>query len=294
MESLQSVKGRIKTINSTKHITQSMQTVSKVKMRKARAKMDANLPFLNEAKRLVRLSAGSLNGDRHPFLTGRGGNRAALLILGSDRALCGGFNSGIEKEAQKLLQSVDEYRIITVGAKVRDHCRRRFRDKIVQSFTSISENPLYEDAENIALTLLDWYRNGEVDRIYVVYTHFETMLVQYARAMELLPMDLDEILSDDFISLAGSSEDGTNILLNCEPGTLNLFGGAVSFYVKALVYGLILQSSLSEQCARASVMDAAIKNADDMIESLTRLYNQARQRQITEEITEIINGADAV
>jgi len=278
MESLSLIKNRINSIASTRQITQSMRTIAAIKVHKARAAMEANRPFLEQAERLIRAAGANLPYGEHPLLTKREANRAAVVVISGDRGLCGGYNINVGKAVTKLARDAGELKIITVGVKAGDYCGHRCKGQVARSFTGISENPFYEDAEAIAALAMDWYTQGEVDRLYVIYTRFKSMLSQRAKTEKLLPI---------------KRETG-KIKMKFEAGARALFSQALPQYVTAFIYGAILESAACEHSARIATMDAAVKNAGEMIDALTLAYHQARQGEITQEIIEIVSGADAV
>jgi len=278
MDSLILIKNRINSIVSTRQITQSMRTVATVKVQRAREKMLANRPFLGQARQLVQAAGAALPYGEHPLLAPRGGNRAAVVVVSGDRGLCGGYNLNTGKALSALAKSLGELKIVTVGSKAADYCAQRFRGKVAYSYTGISESPFYDDAEAIAAILMEWYSNGEVDQVYVIYTQFITMLSQKTRTEKLLPVALDP-------------PEGAKTRFEIPP--YEIFTHAVPFYITAFIYGAILESAACEHSARIATMDSAVKNAGDMIDSLTLLYHQARQGEITREIIEIVSGADA-
>lgn len=279
MESIQLIKNRISSIASTKQITQSMRLVSTAKVKKARNRMDANAPFLAQAKRLMHIAQQGMGGMSHPYLTPRTVQRSAVIFISSDRGLCGGYTINVGKEAVALATELEQVRLITVGTKAFDYCRRRRKDDIARTFQGISENPFVADAADIAQVALDWFHSGEVDQIYLVSTHFENMLVQEPQRVRLLPLPAVE-------------EDSP--FLECEPGEAAYLEKVVPFYLTACIYGAMLESSVCEQSARITSMDSAVKNSSEMIDNLTLRYNQARQGAITQELIEIVSGAGAV
>ena len=281
MESIQLIKTRIKSISSTRQITQSMRLVSTSKVQKARARMLANSTFLEEGRRLVRIAQSSLDYNSHPFLRHRPVTQSAIIIISSDRGLCGGYSTNVGREAMLLMDELGPARVITVGAKARDYCRRRRELSIAHSFTGVSENPFFEDAREIADMALEWYASGEVDQVYMVHTEFKSMLLQIPKRVKLLPL---EPLPADF----------PRGRVQCEPDADSFLEKVVPFYLYTILYGAMLEASACEQSARITSMDSAVKNADEMIESLTLRFNQARQGIITQELIEIVSGAGAV
>ena len=283
MQSIQLLKTRIGSIASTRQITQSMRLVSTAKVQRCRARMSAAAPFLEENRRLIAAALQNLEGEQHPYATPRQEVKTtAVVVVNGDRGLCGGYNINVIRKAYQLIKELPgEVRLVTVGSKARDYCRRRKRPAIAASFTGVSETPMFDDGAEIARLLLDWYDAGEVDEILVVSTQFVSMLSQHVRVQRLLPLDLPE----------GEPWPGT---VRCEPTGPALLSRTVPFYAASFLYGVLLEAATCEQSARITSMDSAVKNSDEMMESLQLLYNQARQGAITQEITEIVTGAGAV
>jgi len=248
-------------------------------VQRARENMLANRPFLEQARCLVQAAGAALPYGEHPLLTPREGNRAAVLVISGDRGLCGGYNLNVCKALSALAKKHGDLKIIAVGSKAADFCAQRFQGQVVRSYTGISESPFYEDAEAIAAALMGWYESGEACRVYVIYTQFRSMLSQQAVTKTLLPIEI---------------EPGQASKIRFEIPPKEAFSHAVPFYVTAFVYGAILESAACEHSARIATMDAAVRNAGGMIDSLTLLYHQARQGEITREIIEIVSGADAI
>lgn len=283
MESLQNIKNRIESVGSTRQITQSMRLVATAKVQTARARMEANQPFHLEAQSLLR-SVSALHFDsRHPYLHAREKVAcAAVVMISGDRGLCGGYNHNVGRKTEQLLRTLDDVKLMTIGAKARDYCRRRWKSKLAHVVTDMSETPYFDDAKELTELLLTWFRGGEVDEVYLVHTRFINMLTQEPHVQRLLPLDPSPV------------QDGETSFVRSEPGGDNFIQRLVPFYLTTTLYGAILESAVCEQSARITSMDAAAKNANDMIETLSLTYNQVRQSVITQEINEIVGGANAV
>ena len=278
MESIQEIKSRIASIQSTRQITQSMRLVSTSKVQKARTKMEDNSGFLAEIANIVKIAQLSIDSPSHRYIA-EAGNSAAIIVISGDRGLCGGYNVNIAKTARTVIDSYENVRLVTIGSKSRDFFRRRGNIKPTLSYTGMSENPLFADASDIANTVLEWYKNGEVSTIELVSTKFYSMLRQEPECRRVLPLQPP---NDDIIRHS------------CEPGGDAYLEQAVPFYFAGILQSAMLEAATCEQSARITSMDTAVRNADDMITSLTLRYNQARQSAITQEITEIVGGAAAV
>lgn len=284
MESLQLIKNRIHSIGSTRQITQSMRLVSTSKVQKAKLRVQGNQAFRKQSQQLLKLALDlcRAEGSEHPYITGRQVRRTAIVVIGGDRGLCGGYNGNIGKETVELVKKVGDSKVITVGLRTREYCRRRLGRMLAHSYTGISEAPFYEDVRAITDQLIEWYDSREVDQVYMVYTRFHSMLLQTPAAVRLLPFEQ-----------IGQPEESGGII-SCEPSGEAFLRQAVPFAMTSAIHGAILESSICEQSARITSMDSAVKNADEMINSLTLRYNQARQSSITQEIIEIVGGAGAV
>lgn len=282
MESLQAIKNRIQGIRSTRQITQSMRLVSTSKVQRARARMEANRPFLQECEKMLHMVAGTMQGTSGRYVRRAGQQCAAVIVIGSDRGLCGGYNINVNKEASRLMKTIGEKRLVTVGTKTREYFRRR-NNPPAEAFTGMSEAPYFDDAVAITSCVLQWYNDGEVDAVYVVHTGFESMLKHNLLTKCILPLEITE-----------EKRDGPSAIVRCEPEGEEMLRHTAAFYLATYLYGAILEASCCEQSARIASMDSAVKNADEMVETLTLRYNQARQGAITQEIIEIVGGANAV
>lgn len=284
MESLQLIKARIQSISSTRQITRSMRLASTSKVQKTRGRMTANRPFLDSAETLIRIAAENASPQHH-YLRQREKTRPAVIVISGDRGLCGGYNINANRHAAALIKSLGgDVRIITIGVKARDFCRRRYKKMLEHSFTGMSENPFYDDIKNVAEIARGWYDNNEADSVYIVYTKFESMLSQKASEKRLLPIPAEE----------KPAKGGFAKLTRCEPDGDGFLTVAANFYLAASLFGAVLESAACEQSARITSMDAAVRNSDEMLDALTLQYNQARQGAITQELIEIVSGAGAV
>ncbi|MCL2058606.1 MAG: ATP synthase F1 subunit gamma [Oscillospiraceae bacterium] len=307
MESIQQIKNRIDSIIGTRQITQSMRLVSTVRLRAARDRMVANETFNRETARLVQEAAREPDAFDHPYVRGgMGGNATALpkcvIVVGSDRGLCGGYNINVCKEAGALMRALGQFKLITVGQKIRDYFAQPGRNmgtnETIKSFTGISETPFFEDAEEIANTALALFNGGEVDEIFLIHTRFINMLTLVPARTLLLPFGKQsQALPSDGADRGSDNPDrvsGMRALTNYEPGCAAFLSHSVPFYMAAVIFGSILESSVCEQCSRTMSMDTAVKNADEMIETLTLRYNKERQNAITTELADIIGGMRAL
>jgi F-type H+-transporting ATPase subunit gamma len=279
METIRDIRIRLNSINNTKQITQSMRLISTRKVQKTRFRMEANRPFLEQSAKIVNNMVNEFQFQNHRYIAGRKAEKSLIILITGDRGLCGGYNVNVEKEAYALMKKLGDAEIITIGTKGRDYFRRR-QKSLVQTFRGLSENPFYEDARGIGAIALKMYDSGEVDQVYLVYTEYHSILLQTPKSVLLLPLKKNA-RGSDFIMTYDSDEE-------------TFFEYAVSKYITSVIFGTMLESAVSEQCARIMSMDSAVKNSEKMIDSLTLQYNQMRQGAITQEIAEIVGGANAV
>ncbi len=286
MASVRDIKNRIKSVNSTQQITKAMNLVAAAKLQNAKKRQATTKPFFNTTERVIASVVKNSKGINHPFIEHREGKRVAIISISSDRGLCGAYNSNISKEVLHFIDGKEE-QIITVGSKARDFFKRRNKN-VVESFIGISEKPDYQNASKIGDMILDLYVKGEVDEVYIGYTEFETTLSQIPRLKKLLPVDVS--------AFEDSEEEKTQdlSLMRYEPNEEEVLSYLVPKYITTFIYGALVESAACEQASRMTSMDNATENATSMIDTLTLKMNRARQGAITQEITEIVSGANAL
>ena len=277
MASMRDIKRRKSSITSTQQITKAMKLVSTVKLQKARAHAEATDPYFNYMYRTVSSMLAKSGSIEHPYLKAGDSPRKAVVVLTSNRGLAGGYNSNIVKLITHGDFKKEELDIYAVGAK---------GYHIVESASEMMEDPTYEDAAALCKRVLKAFTDGQVGEIYLAYTHFKNTVTQEAKLIKLLPVELDESGADE--------KEDSNILMNFEPNPEEALELIIPKYVTSLFYGALVESFASENGARMQAMDSATSNAEDMISDLTLKYNRARQGSITQELTEIIAGANAI
>lgn len=284
MASMRDIKRRKVSIQSTQQITKAMKLVSTVKLQRAKSRAERSKAYFEcMFKTVSSMLAHSGNID-HPYLHKGESERKAVIVITSNRGLAGGFNSNIIKLITKGAMPKDELDIYAVGSKGRD-ALHRYGYTIKADGTQIVEEPSYEDAQAIANRVLASYRAGEIGEIYLAYTAFKNTVVHIPTLIKLLPVDTDAAKSD-------TGED--NLLMNYEPAEDEALEMIIPKYVTSLIYGALVESAASENGARMQAMDSATSNAEDIISHLELQYNRARQGSITQELTEIIAGAEAI
>ncbi|GGV84234.1 F0F1 ATP synthase subunit gamma [Streptomyces massasporeus] len=288
-------KRRIRSVTATKKITKAMEMIAASRVVKAQRKVAASTPYATELTRAVTAVAGGSN-TKHPLTTEpENPTRAAVLLLTSDRGLAGAFNSNAIKAAEKLTAQLEaegkEVVSYIVGRRGVAHYNFRER-KIAESFTGFTDEPSYADAKKVAAPLIEAIETetaeGGVDELHIVYTEFVSMMTQTAIEARLLPLSLDEVAAE-------AKPKGEILpLFDFEPSAEDVLDALLPRYVESRIYNALLQSAASKHAATRRAMKSATDNAGELIETLTRLANQARQAEITQEISEIVGGASAL
>lgn len=280
---MRDIKRRIKSVNSTKQITKAMELVSSAKLRRAREKLDKTRPYFQTVGKTVREIIGSTKGIRHPFLEEREVKKTGYIIVTADRGLCGGYNTNVIKAAVNHMQGKERVSVIAIGQKGRDFFRKRNYD-LDGEFIQISEKPSFVHAQNIGKLSIELYKQELVDEIYLVYTEFVSTISHKPKVLKLLPLEKtsqeQKREREEFMSYEPSPEAVLNYL--------------IPKYIDSMIYGALVEAATSEQGARRVAMESATDNAVDMISKLQLQYNRARQASITQEIAEIVGGAEAL
>jgi F-type H+-transporting ATPase subunit gamma len=293
--SVQDLKRRIKSIRNTRKITKAMELVASARLRRAQARIEAMRPY---ADRMMELMVGTARASTSvrglPLLQRREEERAvAILPLTGDRGLAGAFNAQVLRHALALDRSLraegKRVRWLVSGRKGASTLRFR-RYEVLQAWTGFSDRPSYADAQALAHKVAELYVGEDVDRVVVVYNHFVSPLVQQVVEQDLLPIP-EQVLE------AGEDEEHRAALLGdfiYEPEPEQILERLLPVYVETELYRALLESAASEQGARMTAMRNASKNAGELIDSLTLAMNRARQAEITQEILEVVAGADAL
>lgn len=283
MASMRDIKRRKGSVQSTQQITKAMKLVSTVKLQKAKTRAEATNPYFNYMYKTVSSMLKKSGNINHPYLTSNESDRIAVVTITSNRGLAGGYNMNVCKaviESDLPKENVDIY---AIGAKGADILQRRGYHLAVAD-TEIMENPSYADAQVLCGQILDLYEKGEIGEIYLAYTHFKNTVTQEPKLMKLLPVEINE-----------TEEDAqADAMMNYEPNEEEALNMIIPKYITSLFYGALVESLASENGARMQAMDSATSNAEDIISDLTLKYNRARQSSITQELTEIIAGANAI
>lgn len=286
---LRAIKRRIGSVKSTQKITRAMELIASSRIIKAQQAVEAARPYAEELRRMmgsVGKSAGSIDS---PLLKSRDEVRTiGTIVISSDRGLAGAYNSNVIRAAERDLQNHGkESRLYLAGKKAISYFKFRGYDTS-DSWLGMSDRPTIGDARKVAQTAAKAYLEGEVDEVRLAFTRYESALTQRPVIVQLLPMPQDEFASDD------SESTGSGASYEFEPSPEEILDLLLPRYVEGTVLQAMLESSASEHAARRRAMKAATDNADELIGNLTRVYNQARQAEITTEIMEVVGGAEAL
>ena len=292
--SLREYRARIKSTESMKKITRAMELIAASRIIKAQQRAQSAAPYARELTRAVSAVATYSNVDHPLTREPEDPKRAAVLIVTSDRGLAGAYSSSVLKEAERLAEKLrgegKEISTYLCGRKGEAYYRFRGRP-VVQSWTGFSDQPSYDVAHDIGKSLIEAFLADEgdqaVDEVHVVYTRFRSMLVQEPTAVRLLPLEVVE----------GEEKPEAHEVLplyEFEPSAEEVLDGLLPQYVQSRVFYALLQAAASELAARQKAMKSATDNADELIKKFTRIANQARQAGITQEISEIVGGVNAL
>lgn len=280
---MKSIKRRIKSVESTLQITKAMEVVSSSKLRKAKEKADRARPFFNALYETMYEIQAENEGFLSRFTGKRELKNVMLVVIAGDRGLAGGFNSNVIKLAQARINELDEschVKILAIGKKSAEYFTKHGYD-VVESYINVGEDLRINHAAQIAEKIVRPYADGEIDRVELFSTEFISPLVQTPQTLAILPIEI----ADDKLK---RSE-----LPVYEPSPEAVFDAIVPKYITGIIFGAVVDSFAAEQAARRTAMESASDNATDMITGLSLIYNRARQASITQEITEIIGGAEA-
>ncbi|MBD8972331.1 MAG: ATP synthase F1 subunit gamma [Clostridiales bacterium] len=284
MASMRDIKRRKESVASTGQITKAMKLVSTVKLQKAKARAESNKPYftmLYDTICSILVRTGTID---HRYLRESDSKRKAVIAITSNRGLAGGYNNNIVKEITAAFAPEDTD-IYALGKKGLEGLSRKGYH-IIEDYSEVMNEPLYADAIHIGKNVLASYENGEVGEIYLAYTGFKNTVVHEPKLIKLLPISVEEIMKDVAID--------TLTLMNFEPEADEALDMIIPKYMNNIIYGAFVEAIASENGARMQAMDSATKNAEDMIDDLSLKYNRARQSSITQELTEIIAGAEAI
>jgi F-type H+-transporting ATPase subunit gamma len=317
--SLRALRRRIRSTQSTKKIFSAQELIAGARIVRAQARVEASKPYAREITRVLSALASSASLD-HPLLTERENpRRAGVLVITSDRGFAGSYNVNVLRRTEELLsllrQEGKQPVLYVVGRKGETYYSFRNRDTEA-TFTGFSEQPKYTDAQEVGRVLIDAFTAGEdddeqggagaddvlgVDELHIVFTEFRSLLSQVPVAKRMAPLEVEEVEEFDYeredresSAAAGSADSGVPTSYEFEPSAEGLLDALLPKYVTTRIYASMLEAAASESASRRRAMKSASDNAEELAKNLSRQANQARQAEITQEISEIVGGADAL
>jgi F-type H+-transporting ATPase subunit gamma len=279
---MREIKRQIKSTQNTKQITRAMEMVSAANLRRAQRSAEAARPYSDKLKEVVQSIAAGSKGIKHPMLQTREVKKTGYLVITSDRGLAGGYNANVLRkvmtEIRENHKSTAEYSIFVIGRKGSNYFRKR-NMPVVEEVTGVPDSPKFADIKPVATAAVKNFENGAYDQLFLVYNQFKNAITQVPTMIRLLPME-------EVTGVAAASYE-------YEPSPEGVLEVLLPKYAETLIYSAVLEGKASEFGARMTAMNSATKNATKMISGYTLAYNRARQASITQEISEIVAGANA-
>lgn len=269
-----------------------MKLVSTVKLQRARQNAEKSEDYFHAMYSTVQSILGRTGSLEHRYLKPGEGGKKAVIVITSNRGLAGGYNSNVVKLITRGELKDEDLSIYAIGKKGKEALQKNYEIKADYSY--VIEEPAYADAMAISKEVLSAFENGEISEIYLAYTGFKNTVVHVPTLVKLLPVEVSEETSGKTGEAVKEAEDDNRAPMNFEPEDEEALDMIIPKYVTSLIYGGMIEAVASENGARMQAMDSATSNAEDMISSLSLLYNRARQGSITQELTEIIAGANAI
>lgn len=288
MASMRDIKRRKSSIQSTQQITKAMKLVSTVKLQRTKQRAEQSKTYFEAMYKTVTSMLSKTGGLNHPYLKASTSEKKAVIVITSNRGLAGGYNSNVTKLITKGEFKKEDLVLYTIGKKGNETFRR-LGYNIAWDNTEMIEEPRYDDAMKLSKEILTGFSNGEFGEIYLAYTAFKNTISHEPTIIKLLPYEVDENEENN-----DEQENDDNVLMNFEPHDEEALNMIIPKYVTSLIFGGMVEAAASENGARMQAMDSATSNAEEMISSLSLMYNRARQGSITQELTEIVAGANAI
>ncbi len=291
MASMRDIKRRKGSIQSTQQITKAMKLVSTVKLQRAKQNAEKSRDYFRCMYDTVSSILRKTSNLDHKYLKSGETGKKAVIVITSNRGLAGGYNSNVTKLITRGELSGENLAIYAIGKKGKEALQKRY--EIRADYSDIIEEPAYADAMAISKEVLEAFSKGEISEIYLAYTAFKNTVVHVPTLLKLLPVEINE-KEEVKGEKDGEAEGDGRALMNFEPEDEEALNLLIPKYITSLIYGGMIEAVASENGARMQAMDSATSNAEEMIENLSLLYNRARQGAITQELTEIIAGANAI
>ncbi len=290
MASMRDIKRRKGSIQSTQQITKAMKLVSTVKLQRAKANAEKSKTYFHGMYDTLQSILRKTKNLDHRFLRTQEDGRKAVIVITSNRGLAGGYNSNIVKLITNGDIGKENPLIYSIGKKGRDSLGRSY--EIAADYSDFIDEPVYAEAMKVTSRVLADFEEGKISEIYLAYTGFKNTVSHIPTLLKLLPISVEDEAPENTGEEPGGEED--RALMNFEPAPEDALNLLIPKYVTSLIYGAMIEAVASENGARMQAMDSATSNAEEMIDSLTLQYNRARQGSITQELTEIIAGANAI
>ena len=289
MASMRDIKRRKGSIQSTQQITKAMKLVSTVKLQRAKQNAEKSGTYFRYMYDTVNSILKRTKNLNHKYLKSGETGKKAVIVITSNRGLAGGYNSNVIKLITRGELANEDLAIYAIGKKGKEALQRKYEVKA--DYSDVIEEPAYADAMVISKEILEAFANGEISEIYLAYTAFKNTVVHIPTLLKLLPVEIKE---ETQVDAEGEDAAESKVPMNFEPEDEEALNLLIPKYITSLIYGGMVEAVASENGARMQAMDSATSNAEEMIDSLTLLYNRARQGSITQELTEIIAGANAI
>lgn len=284
MASMRDIKRRKGSIQGTQQITKAMKLVSTVKLQRAKQNAEKSQTYFHCMYNTVHSILRRTQNLEHKYLKSGESGKKAIIVITSNRGLAGGYNSNVIKLITQGELANEDLAIYAIGKKGKDALAKNY--EIRADYSDVIEDPVYAEAMKISKEVLSAFENGEISEIYLAYTGFKNTVVHIPTLLKLLPVEVSEEEE--------TAQEDDPVMMNFEPEDEEALNLLIPKYITSLIYGGMIEAIASENGARMQAMDAATSNAEEMIEDLTLLYNRARQGSITQELTEIIAGANAI
>lgn len=289
MASMRDIKRRKGSIQSTQQITKAMKLVSTVKLQRAKQNAEKSQTYFHCMYNTVHSILRRTQNLEHKYLKSGESGKKAVIVITSNRGLAGGYNSNVIKLITQGELANGDLAIYAIGKKGKDALAKNY--EIRADYSDVIEDPVYAEAMKISKEVLSAFENGEISEIYLAYTGFKNTVVHIPTLLKLLPVEVSE---EEEAAQEEAAQEDDHVMMNFEPEDEEALNLLIPKYITSLIYGGMIEAIASENGARMQAMDAATSNAEEMIEDLTLLYNRARQGSITQELTEIIAGANAI
>lgn len=290
---MRDIQRRRNSVASIGQITKAMKLVSTVKLQKTRARAEQAKPYFEKMYRTVAHILSTSGQILHPYLQSGASGKKCIITITSNRGLAGGYNSGVQKLVTGSGFAKADVELVTIGRKGKEFLERRGYH-VRADYSDVMNNPMYSDAQQICDEVLKAFTDGEIGEIYVAYTAFKNTVVHTPTLMKLLPVEFTDEEIEAGTQKTRAREAEMHTPMNYEPNEQEALDIVIPKYVTSILFGALTEAAASENGARMQAMDSATSNAEEMIGKLSLQYNRARQSSITQELTEIIAGAEAI